>query len=77
MEMISGAVFCETGREVLFDLEADPCEMDNLAETNSEQLAKMKAMLLNLLAETREPYFDVLIEHGTMPEWPPTDVSKL
>lgn len=69
--------FCETGREVLFDLETDPCEMNNLAETDPERLGKMRRRLLALLAETREPYFDVLIEHGAPLEWPPIDVSKL
>lgn len=69
--------FCETGRQVLFDLQADPFEMNNLAETDPEQLGKMRELLLHMLAETREPYFDVLIEHGVTPEWPPTDVSKV
>jgi arylsulfatase A-like enzyme len=69
-------VFCETGREVLFNLESDPYEMENLAETEPAQRAVMRQQLLNTLAETREPYFDVLIEHGAPLEWPPIDVSK-
>jgi arylsulfatase A-like enzyme len=69
--------FCETGREVLFDLQMDPYELDNVAETNSEQLVAMRRLLLKTLDETREPYFDVLIEHGAPLVWPPIDVSKV
>ena len=69
--------FCETSREVLFDLENDPYEMNNIADTNTEQCSRMRQQLLKMLAETREPYFDVLIEHGVKPAWPPLDVSKI
>lgn len=69
--------FCETGREVLFDLEADPFEMHNVADANPAQLATMRQQLLRMLAESREPYFDVLIEHGAPLAWPPIDVSKV
>ena len=69
--------FCETGREVLFDLENDPYEMENVAERLPEQCVKMRQLLLRVLAETREPYFDVLIEHGVVPPWPPMDVGKM
>ena len=69
--------FCETGREVLFDLENDPYEMDNVAEKQPEQCMHMRQLLLRVLAETREPYFDVLIEHGVEPAWPPLDVGRI
>ncbi len=69
--------FCETGREVLFDLQEDPYEMNNIADSNPDQREKMKQLLLQELARTREPYFDVLIEHGEPCPFPPTDVSKV
>jgi arylsulfatase A-like enzyme len=68
-------VFCETGRQALFDLGKDPYELNDLSAANPEQLEKMKHLLLRVLAENREPYFDVLIEHGATLEWPPYDVS--
>lgn len=72
--------FFETGHEMLFDLENDPYEMDNLAQSDrAEAVAKrdeMRQRLLDLLAETREPYFDVLIEHGVPPEVPVLDVGQ-
>jgi len=69
--------FYETGAELLFDLENDPYELDNLAEKNFEKRDDMKRLLLKLLAETREPYFDVLIEHGVQAEGPVIDVSSM
>jgi len=45
--------FCETGREVLLDLEADPYEMHNVADANPAQLATMRQQLLRMLAESR------------------------
>jgi len=56
--------FFETGRELLFDLAATPDKLTNLAADNPEQCAELRARLLTLLAASREPYFDVLIEHG-------------
>jgi arylsulfatase A-like enzyme len=67
--------FCETGRQVLYDLDEDPYELNDLSATNPDQLEKMRQLLLCILAENREPYFDVLIEHGAPLEWPPKDVS--
>ncbi|MFW5858372.1 MAG: sulfatase-like hydrolase/transferase, partial [Planctomycetota bacterium] len=69
--------FCETGREELFDLENDPYELQDLAGRDTGTAATMRAKLLELLAASREPYFDVLIEHGVGPEGPVLDVSKL
>ncbi|MEO2003772.1 MAG: sulfatase/phosphatase domain-containing protein, partial [Candidatus Poribacteria bacterium] len=65
----------ETGHEMLFDLNADPHEQTNLAETNTEMRDTLKARLLELLRDTREPYFDVLIEHGVQMATPVLDVS--
>lgn len=56
--------YYETGDEVLFDLEEDPYEMRNLASTQTELCVEMRGRLLSLLAENREPFFDVIIEHG-------------
>ena len=68
--------FCETGREQLFDLEADPYELDDLSTKKPELLSDMRSALLALLDETREPYFHVLIEHGVTAEGPVRDVSN-
>ena len=56
--------FYESGAELLFDLEADPFEMNNLAPSNPAACATHRERLLRLLRETREPFFDVIIEHG-------------
>ncbi|MCF7689570.1 MAG: sulfatase-like hydrolase/transferase [Cephaloticoccus sp.] len=67
--------FFETGHELLFDLQNDPDELNDLAVTNTGKCAELRARLLQLLSETREPYFDVLIEHGAAPMVPVHDVS--
>jgi len=67
--------YLETGHELLFDLESDPFELNNVARDNPDVCTALKARLLKLLAETREPYFDVLIQHGTKPQTPVRDVS--
>jgi arylsulfatase A-like enzyme len=56
--------FYETGHEVLYNLEQDPYEMRNLALEQPELRAEMRSRLLDLLHATREPFFDVVIEHG-------------
>jgi len=58
--------FYENRHEELFDLEKDPFEKRNLAPGHP-RLAEMKDRLLALLAATREPFFDVIIEHGAPP----------
>ena len=68
-------VFYETGHELLFDLANDPYEQTNLAAGRPEKREAMRRLLLRRLAETREPYFDVLIEHGVKPDGPVIDVS--
>lgn len=67
--------FYETGAELLFDLHADPYEMNNLAAKDPDLCRSMRKRLLELLAASREPYFDVLIEHGVTPMGPVIDVS--
>ena len=67
--------FCETGREELFDLEVDPYELNNLASERPDLRESMQTLLLQLISESREPYFDVLIQHGVQLEGPVTDVS--
>jgi arylsulfatase A-like enzyme len=69
--------FYETGHELLFDLENDPGEQTNLTERDPQQRAQMQLLLLALLAEAREPYFDVLIEHGVTADGPVRNVSGL
>ena len=68
--------FYETGHERLFDLKDDPYEMNNLSETDVQTCAEMRTKLLQLLSESREPYFDVLIEHGVPVEGPALDVGE-
>ncbi|MBV7338922.1 sulfatase-like hydrolase/transferase [Chloroflexi bacterium TSY] len=68
--------FYETGHELLYDLESDPHEMNNLSESDPETCREMRQRLLALLADSREPYFDVLIEHGVPPEAPVLDVGQ-
>ncbi len=68
--------FYETGHELLFDLNGDPFEQHNLVGSDPETLSELRRKLLELLAETREPYFDVLIEHGVTAEAPVLDVSE-
>ena len=62
--------FYEDGRQFLHDLLADPYEMENLAEIRPEIALQCKARLLEMLRDTREPFFDVIIEHGVTPEEP-------
>jgi arylsulfatase A-like enzyme len=56
--------YYETGYELLFDLIEDPYEMDNLAEARPALRAELRTQLLELLRATREPFFDIVIEHG-------------
>lgn len=56
--------FYETGTELLFDLESDPYEQNNLVAQMPEQRHELRLLLLEALRVTREPFFDVLIEHG-------------
>ncbi len=67
--------FYETGHEVLYDLDADPYEMNDLADTQPERCAECRTRLLELLRETRDSYFDVLIEHGAPIAGPTYDVG--
>ena len=60
--------YYDDGREFLHDLQEDPYEMRNLATEDPGLAARCKAQLLELLRETREPFFDVIIEHGVAPE---------
>ncbi|MEM6822254.1 MAG: sulfatase [Verrucomicrobiota bacterium] len=68
--------FYETGQELLFDIETDPFEQKNLAQENLEMRDEMRTRLLELLEETRDPYFNVLIHHGVPQDEPDIDVSS-
>ncbi|MHC4887632.1 MAG: sulfatase family protein, partial [Planctomycetota bacterium] len=59
--------FYEDGTEDLHDLQRDPFEMTNLAASNPAMREKLKGRLQELLRETRDPYFDVLMDHGVTP----------
>jgi arylsulfatase A-like enzyme len=54
----------EDGAEVLFDLDADPFEMKNLADANHVDRSEMRETLLKLLHETGEPFFHLLLREG-------------
>lgn len=68
-------VYYETGHELLFDLQNDPYERENALAANAEVAARLRRELLRLLRATREPYFDVLMEHGVVPARPVINVS--
>jgi hypothetical protein len=61
---------------LLFNLEQDPYEQNNLATSDETNLGRLREQLLRLLADTREPYFDVLIEYGVAPDGPTINVSN-
>ena len=52
-----------------FDLATDPYELNNLAYSKPDLCAEMRQSLLSLLQETREPFFEVLINHGVPCRW--------
>jgi arylsulfatase A-like enzyme len=54
----------ETGQEMLFDLSEDPAELRNLAIDRRDIARDLRRELLKLLHHTREPFFDVILEHG-------------
>ncbi len=68
--------FYETGEEELFDLADDPYELDNLAAKDPDRKAQLQQLLLDELARTRDPYFDVLIQYPAPPDRPDIDVSQ-
>ncbi|NKB72303.1 MAG: sulfatase-like hydrolase/transferase [Candidatus Latescibacteria bacterium] len=67
--------FIENRVELLYDLEADPYEQHNLATTQPAQATRLRERLLELLRQTRDPYWDVLIEHGVDCTEPVVDVG--
>ena len=68
--------FIENGVELLYDLEADPFELHNLAEEDPRTRGELRGRLLALLRETRDPYWDVLIEHGIESDGPTVDACE-
>ena len=68
--------FYETGHEVLFDLWEDPYESRNLADADPALREDMRTRLLSLLEATREPYFDVIVQHGVRPDGPALNISR-
>lgn len=67
--------YYESGQQLLFDLSADPYEKRNLADEDPSICVVHRAHLLELLKQTREPFFDVLIEHGRKNIEPVINVS--
>ncbi len=68
-------VHYETGHELLFDLEADPNEQNNLIEVDPIHRERLRNALLELLDATAEPYYQVLMAFGVEPDGPVVDVS--
>ena len=68
--------FYETGHEILFDLKNDPYELNNLAAVETGMRDRLREQLLYELDNTSDPYFQVLIEHGTTPDGPVLNLSK-
>jgi arylsulfatase A-like enzyme len=62
--------YYETGRELLFDLGEDPYEMHDLSAERPDLRGELRTRLLALLREMREPFFDVIMEHGVPCETP-------
>ena len=48
-------------KEEFYDLQADPCEMENLinAEEHKDTIQKMRAELLEVMASTKDPLLEV------------------
>ena len=67
--------FLEDRSEKLYDLEADPFEQRNVAQSQPDQCTAMRQRLVEMLRETRDPYWDVLIEDGVEPDGPTLDVN--
>jgi arylsulfatase A-like enzyme len=59
--------YYDNGRQFLHDLRDDPYELDNVADEHPEVLRDCRARLLERLAQTREPFFDVIMNHGVAP----------
>lgn len=67
--------FLEDRSEKLYDLARDPFEQTNVASTEPEQCRAMRERLLEMLRDTRDPYWDVLIEDGVEADGPTRDVN--
>ena len=50
--------------------------LNYLATERPAQCAALRTRLLVLLRQSRDPYWDVLIEHGVEPDGPVVDVSE-
>ena len=67
--------FIENRIELLFDLDNDPFEQHNLAREQPDECARQRERLLDLLRDSRDPYWDVLIEHGVACDTPVIDAN--
>lgn len=68
--------YFETGHELLFDLQQDPYELENLVTRKVDTRDELREALLRLLQESGEPYFHILMEHGVQPQHPVLNVSE-
>lgn len=68
--------FVEDRTEVVYDLQADPFEQRNLAGGDPKTCTRLRHRLLELLAETRDPFWDVLIEHGVACDGPVVNANE-
>jgi arylsulfatase A-like enzyme len=68
--------FYEDGRELLYNLRDDPFEQHNLAGSHPAQRDDARRRLRELLAATREPYFDVLMDNCQPPDQPDVDAAR-
>lgn len=69
-------VFYEDGHEQLYDLKRDPFELHNLADEEPEQKTRLRQLLRERMKELREPYFDVLMDHGVCMNAATIDVDE-
>lgn len=60
--------FYDNGRQFLHDLRHDPYEMRNVINEHPDVVATCRKRLLELLHQTREPFFDIIMNHGVTPE---------
>lgn len=68
--------FYENGRELLYDLEVDPFEQNNLAAGNPDRCEEFRKKLLAELNASREPYFDVLMNNLMVSDKPDLTVRN-
>ncbi|MCJ8330264.1 MAG: sulfatase-like hydrolase/transferase [Lentisphaeria bacterium] len=69
--------YYETGHELMFNLEEDPYELNDLSKADPERCQAMKERLLEILDETEDNYYKIIIEHGVPCASPTFNISAL